>query len=253
MELLTTTLAANETKQFAKAGRYFEIIDSTYAVNVAFNAANGAQSDQMVGALSGLYLEDPYSHFSITNGAVAQSITLLVMETGRGGSRRQPGNVRVIDQSIDKTRAGLQFMNSSAAAANPGALSLVGIHNLAANARTVSLKKVIVSSATAGFLYFIKGSSPGTTYGANQAAGNKFVTGPVSSARIFQGNTAALNPTGAEVPGAYLWVAFYVPANTPFLFPLEVPVVLSPNDIFYVSSGVINRDVSGVFDFEEVA
>lgn len=97
MELLTITLAANETRQFAKAGRYFEIIESIYAMNVAFYGANGAQSDQMIGALSGLYLEDPYSHFAITNGAGAQTVTVLLMETGRGGSRRQPGNVIVID------------------------------------------------------------------------------------------------------------------------------------------------------------
>ena len=41
MELLTVTLAASQTRHFAKAGRYFEIIDSTYAVNVAFTGADG--------------------------------------------------------------------------------------------------------------------------------------------------------------------------------------------------------------------
>lgn len=97
MELLRIALAANETKQFAKAGRYFEIIESNYSITVQFNGANGAQSDSIVGGLSGLFLEDPFSHFSVTNGAVAQTVTLLLMEIGRGGSRRQPGNVSIVD------------------------------------------------------------------------------------------------------------------------------------------------------------
>lgn len=97
MELLPITLAANETRQFAKAGRYFEIIDSTYAVTIQFVGTGGNISDSMTGALSGLFIEDPFTHFSVTNGAAAQTITLLIMETGRGGSRRQPGNVAIVD------------------------------------------------------------------------------------------------------------------------------------------------------------
>lgn len=98
MELLPITFAANETKQFAKAGRYFEIIDSTSAVAIQFTGTGGNISDSISGALSGLFLEDPFTHFSVTNGAIAQTVTLLIMETGRGGSRRQPGNVRVMDE-----------------------------------------------------------------------------------------------------------------------------------------------------------
>lgn len=98
MELLQITLAANETKQFAKAGRYFEIIESAFPITVNFTGSSGALSDSMVNALSGLFLEDAYTHFSITNGTSAQTVTLLLMEIGRGGSRRQPGVVQVTYQ-----------------------------------------------------------------------------------------------------------------------------------------------------------
>ncbi len=75
MELLTINLAANQTQQFAKAGRYFEIIDSFYAVRVDFTGDQGQQTDSMVNALSGLYLEDAFSGFAIANGATAQTFT----------------------------------------------------------------------------------------------------------------------------------------------------------------------------------
>lgn len=98
MELLTITLAANETKQFAKAGRYLEITDSSYAVRVDFIGDQGQQTDSMVNALSGLFIEDPFAAFAITNGATAQSVTFLILEMGRGGSRRQPGIVSVTNK-----------------------------------------------------------------------------------------------------------------------------------------------------------
>ena len=98
MELLNITLAANEIKQFAKAGRYFEIIDSSFAVQVDFTGDQGQRSDSMINALSGLFVEDPFSGFSITNGGTGQNVTLLLMENGRGGSRRQPGVVAVTNK-----------------------------------------------------------------------------------------------------------------------------------------------------------
>lgn len=113
MELLTINLAANQTQQFAKSARQIEIIDSTYAVRIDFTASQGQQSDSMVGAVSGLFLRSPFAGFAVTNGPVAQTVTLLLIENGDGGSRRQPGNVRVIDE----VTASVQTLGPALAAA----------------------------------------------------------------------------------------------------------------------------------------
>lgn len=100
MELFPVSLVAGQTQQFAKPGRYFEIIDSTGPIQIDFTGPNGNMTDNVRGALSGLFLEGAYSHFALTS-ATTQTVNLLIMETGRGGSRRQPGNVRVIDEILD--------------------------------------------------------------------------------------------------------------------------------------------------------
>lgn len=144
MELLTITLAANQTQQFAKSGRYFEIIDSSYAVRVDFIGDQGQQTDSMVNALSGLFIEDPFAAFAITNGSVAQSITFLLLEAGRGGSRRQPGIVSV----SNKLGAGITQLEVSAGLLTIGFLT-VSVIAAASNLRGILVRKVS-TSATAG-------------------------------------------------------------------------------------------------------
>jgi hypothetical protein len=99
VELLTFSIAAGETKTFMRAGRYFEIIEAAGSLNVELVGADGAQSDDMRGAVSGMYSEGPYSQIEISSGQ-SQSVTVMLSD-GRGGSRRQPGMVRVIDEITD--------------------------------------------------------------------------------------------------------------------------------------------------------
>lgn len=117
MELLTIKLSAGESKRFEKPGRYFEIIDSTGAVRVDFYSVSGRQTDQMVNALSGLFLEASYGAFTITS-ATSQSVSFLLLENGRGGSRRQPGVVQVtypVSSSVQQNN-----VNDTVAAATLG-------------------------------------------------------------------------------------------------------------------------------------
>lgn len=101
-ELLTIALSANETKTFRKGGSYVEIISSTYPVGLSLYSANGSQIDSLNGAQSGFFLGCNFGAFSIQNGAAAQVIQLLALDAGEiGGTRRQPGNVRVIDEITD--------------------------------------------------------------------------------------------------------------------------------------------------------
>lgn len=150
MELLTIALAANQTQQFAKAGTYFEVTDADYPVTIDFTGQNGSLTDTMRNALSGLYLEDPYSSFSITNGATAQTVRVLVMENGRGGSRRQPGVVSVVDGGKARTLAGVAGFGSVASAAAATFRSYVQIWNPPASTNRLVVESVFLSSPTAG-------------------------------------------------------------------------------------------------------
>lgn len=99
MQNLRFTIAAGETKVFEIAGRYLEIIDATGPIDIGLYDRNGSQADDGKGLLSGTYMETAYSKFELTS-ASAQTIELFLTDT-RGGTRRQPGNVRVIDEITD--------------------------------------------------------------------------------------------------------------------------------------------------------
>lgn len=99
MELLSITIAAGETKRFERAGRYIEIFDASGLVDLYLSDANGGRVDYAKGAQSGIFLEASFAAFELAS-ATAQTVLLLVAE-GRGGSRRQPGIVRVVDEITD--------------------------------------------------------------------------------------------------------------------------------------------------------
>lgn len=242
------TIAAGETKRFETEGRYLEIIDSAAAVNITFgDPASGGQAGRAIGALSGFYVEAAYKGFEIWS-AVSQSVTMLVTD-GSGGSRRQPGNVRIIDNAADKTKAGNQYIGNISSAVNAGLVSAVGINPKAA---TLAVKRLTLSSATAGPISLYRGTGIGS---ANpdypNPIQNKLVGGATSTSRVSTGNTGAALPTAGEMPGAVFWMSQYVPANTPIEVPLSTPLVLSGANVLLVSGVTINRDVLAVFDFEE--
>lgn len=247
MELLTFAIAANETKVFKRAGRYFEIIDAAYALNVDLYDANGGKSDGMLGALSGLFVSGPFTEFVVTNGAVAQTVTLMVHE-GQGGSRRQPGVVRVVDQGVEKTAALSQFLNSTRVAATVGA---VGLSVLVAGARKVAIKRVQIAAATAQAVFFGYGTgAPGTVLGST-TANNKRVGGPASSATAYAATAAGATPTAPELPGYIFGGRVYVQDFVTVELALTTPILLQPGQCFLINGAVVNREVCGNFDFEE--
>ena len=252
MELISFVIAAGETKRFERAGRYLEIIDATSALDVYLSDADGARGDTARGALSGLYMEGAYSAFELTSAA-AQSVTLLLTE-GRGGSRRQPGNVRVIDNAADKTDAGLQFIGSTTlAAAGAGVYSMVGIK---AGARRVSLRRISVSSSIAGLMQWGHATGdPTTAYNATAGgAFNKRAGQAVSLAQRWTATSASSPVALGELPGRQIYSSINVPANTEaqLIGPGDAPIIIPAGAHFFVHGYVANRDVSAVLDYEEL-
>lgn len=111
MELLKFTIKAGETKRFEKSGRYLEIIDSFDAITLGLYDSNGSNTDDALGAYSGLYLEGQFSAIEVYS-AVAQTVTLLVTD-GRGGSRRQPGFVQIVDSTRQLVQMDRKFLNTA--------------------------------------------------------------------------------------------------------------------------------------------
>lgn len=123
MKILTETLAASETKGFSFQGDYLELLQADNPVTIKFRGASpGFAPAEMENVLSGMY-ERPaggYSGFTVTNGAVAQTVKIFVGQ-GDGGSRRQPGIVTVsgvVDTRDGGTTYAGVFSASGAVAAN---------------------------------------------------------------------------------------------------------------------------------------
>jgi len=180
--------------------------------------------------------------------SIAQTV-LVVIGDSRFEDTRITGTVSIVDQSINKTRSGQQFIGNMSSAANAGLVSVVG---LVPKTVTVAIKRCTVSSATAGLVSLYRGTGQGTANPdyANPIR-NKLVGGADPVSRVTTGNTAAALPTGAEMPGAVFWMSFYIPANTPIDVPVTTPLVLAGANVLLVSGVVVNRDVLAVFDIEE--
>ena len=252
MELLTFTIKAGENKVFQRAGRYFEIIEAAGAINVELTGPSGERSDEMRGAVSGMYAEGPYSAFEIENAAgVAQTVTLLITD-GRGGSRRQPGNVRVIDQGADKTKAGTQFYGSASNAAAAGKLSAAGIKAIG---KSCIVKRLAIASDVAQQIEVCFVTS-------NPTAGNWFLTtafqnknlGGSSSAAVkwFQQSAGAVWVPATELPGLTALSAPYIAANAGREIVITTPIIVPNGKALLVRAiDTVNTRIQIEADFEE--
>lgn len=99
MENLRFNIAAGETKTFERGGRYLEIIDATGPVSIILSDQNGGRADSAKDVLSGTYMATAFAKFEVFS-ATAQIVELFLSDTS-GGTKRQPGSVRVIDEISD--------------------------------------------------------------------------------------------------------------------------------------------------------
>jgi len=97
IELFTFTIAAGETKRYAKAGRYLEVIEANDRLNIVLTNRDGGAVSNVLGALSGVYVEAEFAEFEVTNPSASAQTVQLMIAASRGGSRRAPGVVSVSD------------------------------------------------------------------------------------------------------------------------------------------------------------
>jgi hypothetical protein len=178
----------------------------------------------------------------------ATAVGSVRLGMGEVGSARIAGSVRVIDQGADKTLLGAQYLNSSTVLADAAAMSLAGLRPVN---RTIALKRIAVQSDTAGNVFIARGQS-GTAVISSQKARNKDFSGAASDGDIISAKTATTSPTPTEIPGWDRWVRVYAPANTAIEVPMTTPIIMKPGAVLYVSGETLNRQVSAIFDFEEL-
>ncbi len=246
MELLTVTLAASQTRHFAKAGRYFEIIDSTYAVNVAFTGADGGQSDTMTGALSGLFIEGAYSAFALTNGSIAQTVTLLVMENSRGGSRRQPGVVTVIDAAKKRSQNQQAFLGPfTQIVAAGGQNPTLQLFNASNSGVIAYVSRVEFYSTAAQLVRF--GHNDTILSTITGSPGNKY-SGGVAGSLIYANQSMVGTPANFAYWGLYLCAA-----NATVRLDFPEPIILPLGRALVLQGATAGGDLGGNVEYTQEA
>ena len=175
---------------------------------------------------------------------------------GVGGSRRIQGNVKVVDQSIDRSLAGTQFFRSGTVAAAAGLGNIIAIHTNGSSKR-LAVRSINFQSTIAGSIVLYYGTGGGTSPAVIFGAGgiplrNKRLGGADSDSRVSGATVAGVSPTTAEVVGLTPIARIYIPANDTRQFRFENPVIVEGTVSLIVSAEALNRDLSAVYDVEEV-
>lgn len=243
MELITFILAAGETKRWERAGRYVEVIDASGAFDLFLSDANGGRVDYAKGALSGVYLEGAYQAIELSS-ASAQSITLLVTD-GRGGSRRQPGIVQVVDVNKSRTIAGSAFALASARASSAGVYARCGLVNPTGSTRRAVVERLRYGTNGATTTFAIGIVLQANLGGVGGAVASKLAGGPAStcvnqadSSGVFAQNFAQFL---YQLPGTSGEIA------------LPTPIVMPPGYGLVVNVSTANQDAFLNVDFFEEA
>lgn len=250
MQQISLTLAAAQTKTYDIAGAYFEIIDSTGAINVNFVDRHGSRTKdgELLGVVSGTFLEGPYSRFEITDASgVANTVTVL-FGFGRGGTRRQPGNVRVIDQGADKTSALTQFFTAGVMPATAAVFSIIGVQ---AGAKPCYIKRLAVAFGVAGRIRFYTATGIPTTTPASNPVNNKALGSAAAAAIRAQGTSLIDPPTVGELPGLSAYGVLPCAALILVEVPLTTPLKLPANTGLYAHGLTANTDLYIFADIEE--
>lgn len=120
MEILNIPIQAGETKSFAMAGQYIEVLSCNGTLDVILYGPSGAVESAR-GAEAGAWMKEAFQNFTLSS-SIAQTVKLLI--TGReGGSRRTAGAVSVTNVNGAFTQAAVNVTNVAG-----------GVQLLAANA-----------------------------------------------------------------------------------------------------------------------
>lgn len=239
-EVVRFAIAAGETKAFARAGRYIEVLSAADPLSINLYGEDGGRGDSAVSVPSGIYLETPFGAFDVTS-ATAQTIELLVSDA-RGGSRRQPGVVQVIDGGRARTLADQAFIGYASVTGGPGFIPIVELFNPAGSGRRVIVKAIRVSTPTAGSVSL--GLHNATLSQGPFDPQNKRLGGVTSSAKLYR------EPGLAASPGSS-FESLSVGANLVVPITLQEPIIVNPGFALQAWHQTVATTMLAAFEFVE--
>lgn len=219
IEIVTATFAAGESRLFSLTGQYFELIDSTFPVDVTLSDVYGAQRGLMKAAEASFNLKNTEFGVIQITSASAQTIR-FAYGTGEAGTRRAAGAVSIVgtvpvsgpltDAQLRASLVG-SFARPEAPTAN---FSSVGA--LAANAvLTVFLPAANINGAVLLAASMMDSSNAYhlQSFVAKNAAPGNPGDGDVMCINDYQGSV-----TGGTYSGGRLGIAQFIPAGLGLYF-----------------------------------
>ncbi len=247
LEIITAAFATGETKVYAMAGEYFEIIDSVYPVDVRLVDRYGAQRGIMRNAENSYYIKaGDFDTIEITS-ASAQTVR-FAFGSSEAGTRRTAGVVQVVDGSRALVQSGAAFIGYGDAQPVAAMNSQVQLWNPAGSGKNLIVKSLFVT-ADAVRIYAVRHgtvimpNAVGTGNPRNKLLGSAAAT--VAQLR-FRNDTAV-------VEGALMGPLIYVVANDSKGFVFNEPIIVQPGNGLNVSVNNVNAGAFVTYDFFEVA
>jgi hypothetical protein len=249
MENLRFNIAAGETKVFVKAGRYFEILESSGPVTLGFYDQSGNQNNDATNVLSGTYVEDSFSQFDISS-PTAQTVEILISD-GKGGTRRQPGVVAVVDAGKARTLANQAFMARVSNVSGAGQYVTAQLFMPAGASRRAVVSGVTFSNSVAASVFLTLTSTAQAALGSVTQGASK-LGGGAASVATTQGILAATLPGVGFVDAQIVYQAS-VQAGVAQTVQFKEPVVLPPGWGLMILANATGgaQTLSGAFEFIE--
>lgn len=253
-DIRTIQLASNGSHRFETAGQYFEVIASDFPFSVDMEGPDGNLADTLTNIESGFFVELDYRAFTIRNPGGAQAVKVLVMDSRRGGTRRQPGTVNVVDNSTALTVANTQFITAWTLPADPAKMAAFA---LKAMSKRVTVRRLLVESSVAAriqFGYDLTGAAimfaSGPDPDAMRVMASKRLGGAVALSRIYLLNVSP-GQTLLGMPNYAVLFERSVSPGAPLVLELDRPIVLEPSVQLAILSQTVNAQITVQIEAEE--
>lgn len=246
ISIFTLALAANESREVAISGEYFEIRDAPFPIALIelLDRSGGVINRLENPEQSDFVRSGSYETVRITNGPNAQ-IVRHFYGSGDAGSRRTSGLVQVIDGGKNRTISGKSFMGGWYAVAVPGALSSLQLWNPPGSGVRLVVNQIQMSVILDGAVAV---SSHNAIAGTGVLVGpvpNKLIGAPGSVAGLYSGTA----PAGIGQRVLYRHMA----ARKSDTVKFSDPMIVGPGFGVVILADPVNVEMAGVFEFFEEA
>lgn len=247
IELIDFVLAAGGTARLERAGRYIEIIEAQYELGaIVLTDGDGQQAAFIRGALAGTYAEVPFKALDITNGANAQTVTLLVTD-GKGGTRRQPGVVQVVDTRVARTKEGRAYSYRYSTTAAAGQYATTTLNNPAGSGKRIVVEAISLGTNIAGGVSF-GFSQTGPVVGASILTPRNKLSGGAATVAVVNSSSSATQYGGT---GMLAMDSAFLQASATQQVVLQEPIVLLENTTFVMGGETLAQQIAGRIEYFE--